>query len=175
LCRAIELKAVPHWTTVQKAAGRLLCSARVRRLIDETVALARDDGRGRGQGRVSHAAADSTGFDTHHVSRYFIWRTHRNRKGKQPARRVSYRRFGKLMVLVCCTTHLILNAEASAGPTPDIDQLASLMAHTPRGLTIERLVADAGFDSAANHQLLREEHGIMSVILYCSQFLGIVI
>ena len=104
-------------------------------LIDQSVALARDDGRGRGRHRVSHAAADATGFDTHHVSRYFIWRTHRTRKGKQPAKRVGYRRFGKLMVLVCCTTHLILNAEASAGPTPDIHQLAALMAHTPAGLT----------------------------------------
>ncbi|CAN5455639.1 hypothetical protein BH10PLA1_BH10PLA1_04610 [soil metagenome] len=51
-------------------------------------------------------------------------------------------------MLVCCASHLILGAVASAGPTPDIDQLDELMGHVTPVLTIERLVADAGFDSA---------------------------
>jgi hypothetical protein len=159
LREAIGLKSTPHWTTIQQTADRLLRSEQVQKLLEATIELLGP------RRRVKHAAADSTGFDTHHASRYFIWRKDNQKAdAKRPKKRVSYRRFGKLMVLVCCATHLVLGAAASAGPTPDIDQLQPLMARVPRAVTIERLVADAGFDSAHNHRLLREEHGIASII-----------
>jgi len=154
----IGLAVVPHWTTIQQAAERLLHSPQVQKLLDTTVVLLRP------KRRVKHSAADSTGFDTHHASRYFIWRKDNQKDRNRPRKRVSYRKYGKLMVLVCCASHLILAAVASAGPTPDIDQLAGLMGHVPPAVTIERLVADKGFDSAHNHRLLREEHGIVSTI-----------
>jgi hypothetical protein len=158
LCRAIELQQVPHWTTIQKAADRLLRSAEVHKLLDATLELTRP------RRRVKHSAADSTGFDTHHASRYFIWRSRRGKAGKEPKKQVRYKKYGKLMLLICCATHLVLAAVASAGPTPDIDELEGLMRRLPRSVTIERLVADAGFDSAYNHWLLREHHGIVSTI-----------
>jgi hypothetical protein len=158
LRETIGLAAVPHWTTIQQAAERLLQSPQVQKLLDTTVVLLRP------KRRVKHSAADSTGFDTHHASRYFIWRKDNQKDRNRPQKRVSYRKYGKLMVLVCCASHLILAAVASAGPTPDIDQLAALMGHVPPAVTIERLVADKGFDSAHNHRLLREEHGIASTI-----------
>src|SRR6266576_5373734 len=37
LCYAIELTKVPHFTTFQKAAQRLLTAAPARRLLDETI------------------------------------------------------------------------------------------------------------------------------------------
>lgn len=158
---AIGLDQVPHYTTIQKAAERLLTAGDVRKLLEQTVKLLESRRRAR---RVKHAAADSTGFDTHHASRYFIMRTHHTRAGKQARKPVSYKRYGKLMLLTCCATHMILAAVASAGPTPDIHQLEGLMERVPSGVRIERLVADAGFDSAHNHQLLREGHGIISTI-----------
>lgn len=158
LCQAIGLKHVPHYTTLQKAANRLLRDRQVRKLLQSTLQLERP------KRSVKHSAADSTGIETHHASRYFISRSHRTREGKQPKKQVSYRRFGKLMILICCASHLILAATASAGPTPDIDQLAPLLEQLPVATTIERLVADAGFDSAFNHQLLRDYHGIRSTI-----------
>lgn len=165
LRQAIGLKAVPHWTTLQKACARMLTSASVRRLLARTLALAHS---GRPTRRVKHSAADSTGFDTRHASRYFIWRRDGNAGGKsprkRPRKRVSYRRFGKLMVLACCASHMILAAVASAGPTPDVGELGGLLDQLPGNVVIERTVADAGFDSAHNHRLLREEHGIQSVI-----------
>ena len=51
--------------------------------------------------------------------------------GKQPKKRVSYKKFGKLMLIVCCATHAILAAVASAGPTPDVDQLAGILDRRP--------------------------------------------
>jgi Transposase DDE domain len=170
----IGLKGVPHYTTLQKASQRLLRVKNVRVLLDETVKRVR--GRKR---NVAYGAVDSSGFDAHHASRYFIWRTAANQKKnktdktekqrenkgeEQKKQRVSYKRFGKLMLIVCCATHAILAAVASVGPTPDIDQLDGVMAELAPSQTLLHLVGDAGFDSGHNHQLLREEHGVRSTI-----------
>ena len=160
LGEVIGLKSVPHYTTLQKASVRLLSQSRVRVLLDDTVRRIR-----RRKSRVKHAAADSSGFDAHHASRYFIWRRDNQKdKEKRPKKRVSYRKFGKLMLVICCATHAILAAVASAGPTPDINQLDGVLDQLPRSQTVLHLVADAGFDSAHNHWLLRDYHGIRSTI-----------
>jgi hypothetical protein len=41
LCSAIGLKKIPHWTTLQKAADRLLLAGSFRRLLSTTVDRAR--------------------------------------------------------------------------------------------------------------------------------------
>lgn len=156
---AIELTGVPHFTTLQKASRRLLKRDRVRRLIAYTI------DRIRGRSRVvPYAAVDSSGFDAHHASRYFVWRTAVKKKGKEPKKRMTYKRYGKLMLIICCATHAILAAVASAGPTPDIDQLDGVVAELPSRVTVRHVVGDGGFDSAHNHRLLREERGIRSTI-----------
>lgn len=159
LRNAIGLKTVPHYTTVQKASRRLLKLDRVRQLIDTTFAWIHPRSK-----VVSHAAADSSGFDAHHTSRYFVWRTSGRTSPKGPKKRTSYRRFGKLMLVVNTATHAIMAAVPSVGPTPDIDQLEEVLDQVPQSITIKRMVLDAGFDSANNHQLLRDYHGILSVI-----------
>jgi hypothetical protein len=177
LRRAIGLSAVPHYTTLQKASQRLLAVKNVRVLLDETVKRVR--GRKR---NVPYGAVDSSGFDAHHASRYFIYRSKANQKKKpkeqarksgenadksrekEQKQRVSYKRYGKLMLIVCCATHAILAAVASTGPTPDIDELDGVMAELVPSQTLLHLAGDAGFDSAHNHQLLREEHGVRSTI-----------
>jgi hypothetical protein len=68
------------------------------------------------------------------------------------------------MLIISAATHAILAAVASAGPTPDIDQLDGVVAELPGWATIHRMAADAGFDSAHNHHLLRDDHGILSTI-----------
>lgn len=156
---AIELTVVPHYTTLQKASRRLLKLDRARLLIDETVR--RIQGRAR---NVGYAAVDSSGFEARHASRYFIWRTSVKKKGKEPKKRHSYKRFGKLMLIVSCATHAILAAVPSAGPTPDIDQLDGVLAELPRSIAVGHMVGDAGFDSAHNHSLLRDYHGMRSTI-----------
>jgi hypothetical protein len=169
----LGLAKVPHWTTLQKASQRLLGIQHVRLLLDDTVKRVR--GRKR---NVAYGAVDSSGFDAHHASRYFIWRTsarrkkdqkgkgkkQRENKGKEGKQRVSYKRFGKLMLVICCATHAILAAVASTGPTPDIDQLDAVMAELAPSQTLLHLVGDAGFDSAHNHHLAREEHGTRTTI-----------
>jgi hypothetical protein len=71
-CAAIELAEVPHFTTFQKAAQRLLRAQPVLELLNETVAQVM--GRRR---RVPLAAIDSTGLESRHASGYFIHRRYR--------------------------------------------------------------------------------------------------
>jgi hypothetical protein len=160
LREVIGLRFVPHFTTLQKASRRLLKQKHFRRLLHTTVRFIH-----KRRGSVAYAAGDSSGFDAHHASRYFIWRRdNQKEKPKRPKKQVSYKRFGKLMVIVSCASHAILAAVASQGPTPDIDQLDSIMAEIPASLNIRHMLLDAGFDSAHNHTLLREELGILSTI-----------
>jgi hypothetical protein len=159
LCQVMELESVPHYTTLQKASRRLLKASSVRSLIQMTVK--RINGRRR---HIKYGAADSSGFDAHHASRYFIFRTKVNKKGKEPKKRQTYKHYGKLMTVIDTATHAILAAVPSVGPTPDIDQLQGVMSELPRSITMHHLVADAGFDSAYNHWLLRDYHGMRSTI-----------
>jgi Transposase DDE domain len=156
---AIELSSVPHFTTLQKASRRLLKIDRVRALIAET--LRRIWGSAK---VVPYAAVDSSGFDAHHASRYFVFRTSAYNKEQEPKKRTTYKRYGKLMLIISCATHAIMAAVASAGPTPDIDQLDGVVAELPPSVAVRHMVGDAGFDSAHNHSLLRDYHGMRSTI-----------
>lgn len=119
LCTAIELMAVPHWTTLHKASRRLLTNASVRRLIDDTVRRIR--GRKRA---IRHAAVDSSDFETRHASGYYGRRRDGNATDPtRPKKPVIYSTFGQLMLIVCCTTHAVLAVVASAGPTPDAREI----------------------------------------------------
>jgi hypothetical protein len=160
LRQALGLDSTPHFTTLQKASRRLLRLRHVRPLIARTVRMIQ-----RRRRNVPHAAGDSSGFDAHHASRYFIWRRDSQKHdAKRPKKRQRYKRFGKLMMIVDCRSHAILAAVASEGPTPDIDQLEQVMAELPASVNIQRMLLDAGFDSAGNHRLLRDQMGILSVI-----------
>lgn len=156
LCKAIELEHVPHFTTFQKAAARLLCSKRVDRLLDETVH--RMMGR---RSRVPLAAIDSTGLESRHASRYFV-----HRRDREPNRwqSTTYTRFPKLGVVVDCSNHFILGYLTGQGPKPDIRDLEPTLRHTTQRVRIEWLTADAGYDSESNHRLCREEYGIKTLI-----------
>jgi transposase len=157
LCAAIKLKRVPHFTTLQKVAHRLLRSHTVARLLATTVQC------GLGRRRcVETAGADSSGFDLTHASRYYVWR--RGKRKNSPQKRTTYRWFGKLQLLSDCRRHLILSTYVCRGPCPDVHQLRDLLAACVPGLKLNSLVADAGYDSESNHVMLREEKHIRSVI-----------
>jgi len=159
LCQVIGLESVPHFTTLQKASQRLLKLNHVRKLLTQTIHLIHKRRK-----NIPYAAGDSSGFDAHHASRYFIWRRDNKVNEKRPKKQVSYKRFGKLMVIVSCMSHAILGAVASQGPTPDIDQLDDVVDEVPPSVNLKHMVLDAGFDSAHNHRLLREERGLRSTI-----------
>ena len=167
LCQDLGLTKVPHFTTLQKAERKLLKDALIRRMLSQTLDLYSGPGRDDAPGhlpvahQVERVAIDSTGFETDRCSRYFVRRRSRSPGLWQTTR---YRRFAKLGIAVDCSNHLILGTHRTRGPRPDVDQLLPLLDGFCHNALPSQLVADAGYDSEGNHQLLRDSFGIESII-----------
>lgn len=156
LQQAIGLCRVPHFTTLQKAARRLLVSPLARRLIEATVR----DAMG-AKPTVALAAVDSTGLDSHYCSSYFV-----RRRSREPSlwQTTTYKKFPKLAAVCDCGNHLILSTFTTRGPSPDINQLQQTLTPAASHVAIATLLADAGYDSNSNHVFARETLGIETII-----------
>ena len=108
------------------------------------------------------SALDSSGFEAHHVSHYFV-RRRSSGPGKN-LQKMTYRRYPKLALVVDCQTHLILAAVPGRGPSPDVPHVieAVLAARTRR--VIETILADAGYDAEWVHRFIRDELDMRSLI-----------
>jgi len=153
---ALGLRAVPHFTTPQKAARRLLRRPAARRLFRTTVRRFLKRRR-----RVQRAALDSTGLDCGHASRHYIRR--RNGYTKQ-WQTVSYSRYAKLEAAFDCGSHLMIGVLASRGPQPDTDRFVPLLDAALANVRVESALADAGYDSEPNHCHARQHRGVRSFI-----------
>ena len=111
----LELKEVPHFTTLQKAAHRLTRKGPLKKLMDESViaAIATKTMRP----KVALSAIDSTGFESHHVSSYFV---RRKEKGGDRLQGMTYTRFPKAGIVADCRSYMVLAVLPSWGPSPDI-------------------------------------------------------
>jgi hypothetical protein len=153
----LQLKKIPHFTTLQKAHARILAFAPANQLLDATVRRALGE-----HPRVELAAGDSTGMESSQISPYFIRR--RSPKHKTP-QVTTYSRYPKLELLCDCRTHIVLNAITNTGPHPDTDRLRPLLfAPLSRGVGIQTALFDAGYDSETNHVFARECCHVRSVI-----------
>jgi hypothetical protein len=153
----IGLKAVPHFTTFQKAAQRLLAAQPGRRMFDAVLARALKD-RARSR-RVRLAAIDGTGLESHHVSRYFTKRKADGDHGKDR----TYAHFPKVVFVVDCTSHMILAAVPGRGPATDLLLFGRAFSQAVRRARIAVLLADADFDAEWLHGAVRS-HGIRTII-----------
>jgi hypothetical protein len=153
---ALGLTQVPHYTTPQKASRRLLRLPQVRRLFHATIRRFLKRRR-----RVRQAALDSTGLDLGHASRYYIRRRHGTTKRWQT---VAYSRVAKLEAAFDCRSHLLLAALVGRGPRPDADRFVPLLEAALATVGIGTALADAGYDSEANHRHARERRGVRSFI-----------
>jgi hypothetical protein len=158
LRRILGLSCVPHFTTLQKAAARLLSEPSARRILDQTT-------------RHRHpmfniAAIDSTGFErtqrSPHCSAVIARQRRRLEKtrGHTPPRRP----FTKLGIVVDVADHFVHAMHVGRGPRPDVDELIDLVGQVQHLDGVHTLLADAGYDSAANHAYLRDQLNITSVI-----------
>lgn len=146
----LGLKQVPHFTTFQKAAKRLLRSAEARRLLDATVRQAQS--RGRLSKRISLASMDGSGWESHHASAYYVRRCAKGQKTKQ---KLTYRRFPKAGVACDTATHFILGIVPERGPGPDIPHFGPLLEQSLSRTPITTLAADAGYDAEHTHWYAR--------------------
>jgi len=161
LRQVIGLKKTPHFTTIQKASRRLLRNASVQRLLDATVARARPRSRRKRRPRVRRAALDSSGFEAHHVSHYFV---RRRAKGGKRWQTTTYKRFPKLAVLCDCDRHLILWAVAERGPGPDITHFEQALVGATGRVRLQTLYADAGYDAEWVHVVGRDLLDVRTLI-----------
>jgi Transposase DDE domain len=152
---ALELKFVPHFTTLQKASTRLLLVPKARHLFQRTVRrfLKRRQ-------RVQRVAFDSTGLGLGRRSLYYV---RRRQKLDLPWQTVAYGRFAKLEAAVDCDSHLFLAVLVGRGPAVDVNRFVPLLQATMANCAPQSVLADAGYDSEANHRYAHQQ-GISSFI-----------
>lgn len=161
LCDDLQLKRVPHFTTLQKAQRRLLRFDLVRSMLGQSARFVLGQ-----RCVIARAAGDSSGFESGRISPYFVRRRARGQKnkGNPHYQTTRYTKFPKLAIVADCRTHLILAAWPTRGPTPDVHQLLPLLGQMAARWRIARLLLDAGYDSESNHDHLRETCAIKSYI-----------
>lgn len=167
-CRAIGMKRrkTPDHATLARAAQTLLTGRRLGRALDvlaEWFMLARLLGDTLG--------VDSTCHETHHRSRHYERRCRHhaapNRRTADAKRGKTARRTPKLSLGIDTRSHAILSAAARAGMGSDAPDFDDLLFHAWRrrgGRGIRKVLADAGFDSEANHEIARRDLGVRSYI-----------
>lgn len=151
---ALRLSSVPDYTTVYRFLRRLPDDA-IENVLGESVRRLRG---GRRRGRVS-AAVDGTGLAPQAVSTYFLRRVEQHAGGK-----TRYKHYLKWLVIADVQQQILLAQQARQGPWIDTRALPGLVdaaaQHVPLGLVL----ADAEFDSEANHQHVRQRWGAQSII-----------
>lgn len=156
LTATLGLDVVPHFTTLQKASQRLLRLRRANRLLTAIVRRAL-----RRRRKLALAAFDSTGFDSGHVSSYYV-----KRRSRDPSvwQTTTYTGFPKLEAGVDCASHLVIAAIPRRGPRVDVDRFIPLLEAALRRVKLGSALADAGFDSEPNHRYARQKRGVKSFI-----------
>jgi hypothetical protein len=137
LRNALGLHTVPHFTTPQKASRRILALPVARRLFRAVVRQFL--GRKR---RLRRVAFDATGIELGHASQYYVRRAEKT---------VLYSRYAKLEAAFDCDSHLMLAAIPGRGPKPDANRFVPLLNETQHVVRPKAVLADAGYDSEANH------------------------
>jgi len=131
------------------------------KLLDASVARARPRRRRKRRPRVKRSAVDSSGFESHHCSSYFV---RRRAKGRKHWQKTTYKTFPKLALLADCSNHMILAAIAERGPGPDITHFERIVCQAQPRAVMETLLADAGYDAEWVHRVGRHDLGIRTII-----------
>jgi hypothetical protein len=159
LCASFELAKVPHYTTLQKSSTRLLKKSNAQSLLTRTVHRAvRQKVLKK---RVRLGALDGTGFESHHISSYFVKRREKCGDRRQ---KTTYTRFPKAGILADCRSHVIICVVPGRGPGPDITHWRTALYDTLGRVRIDTLLADAGYDSEASHLFARQVLGCRTLI-----------
>lgn len=175
----LGLTVAPDHNTLWRAFDVILTTRRVGRMLDR---LANRFARAKLLGLARKPLAlDSTCFEQRHRSAHYDRRCRkmqqqqqqqpsRKRPGKwgksvNASRRRRARAMPKLAVAVAGACHLILAAKVRTGNGSDAPDFAGLLsAACRRAPGVRVVVADAGYDSEANHRLAREAMGVRSLI-----------
>jgi hypothetical protein len=159
LRKILELRdEVPHFSTLQKAAHRIKkheLDALLRGFLDlavRTKVLKKN---------IPLSAIDGTGFETRHISSYFV---RRRAKGEPNIyQTTTYTRYPKAGIVVDCRTHCVLSIVPGRGAGPDVIHFKKAVYEAEKNIHLKILTADAGYDSESSHVFARER-GICTII-----------
>lgn len=154
LRQALGLERVPHFSTLCYAQQRLMRAGLFQALQSQVWQVAQELGlmQDRPTGIV-----DATGLETHHVSRYDVWRA-----GYRHFRR---RRWPKLTLVGDEHSHLIAGSWVTWGPSQDSPQFTPAVRQAARHVDWDRVIADTAYDGEHNHVLCRQQLGIRSTVI----------
>ena len=150
----LQLPAVPDYTTLYRFLKRLDDDT-IDRGLTETVRQLR---RGRRSARVT-AGVDGTGLSQNAVSTFFIRRMEQHSRGM-----TRHRYWLKWLIVADLKQQILLAQRARQGPWCDTRALPGLVDAAGRRAPIGLVLADAEFDSEANHQHIRRRWGAHSII-----------
>jgi hypothetical protein len=160
LRKILELKyGVPHFSTIQKAAHRIkkkeldaLFAGGIDLAVQAKVL----------KKNVALSAIDGTGFESRHVSSYFVKR--RAKGEKNIYQTTKYTRYPKAGIITDCKTHLVVSIIPGRGAGPDIIHFNKAVTEAQKNVQLKILTADAGYDSERAHVFAREEYVIRTII-----------
>jgi IS5 family transposase len=160
----------PDHNTLCDAFDRLAKLDAFAPMLDELAAAFEAEGLLRLDERP--VAADSSHYESHHVSRHFERRRRRSREDEvgeavaRSERSATARGLPKLGIAVACACHLVLSLWAGTGAGGDHPHFETLAYHAWRRVSRSGLtfVADAGYDGDESHRLVRLDLNCTAVI-----------
>jgi|SRR5579863_3045993 len=151
---ALQLRSVPDYTTLYRFLKRLDDDT-IDRGLTETVRQLR---RGKRRARTT-VAVDGTGLSYNSVSTFFIRRIEQHSRGM-----THHRHWLKWLAVVDVKQQILLSQRARQGPWCDTRALPGLVDAAAQRVPIRLVLADAEFDSQANHLHIRQHLGARSII-----------
>ncbi len=168
----IELNQAPDHNTLWRAFGKLIKMRKVNKALDLLAEAQRADLTDALV--VTPLTIDGTCYEPHHSSKHYDRVCRRMQKeGEKPgkygtkvnaSRRAALRRMPKLALAVAAGTHRILAVKVSIGIGSDAPDFAPLLAASCKRARVSVVVADAGYDSEANHEFARDQMEVRSII-----------
>jgi hypothetical protein len=176
-CADIGLGHVPDHNTLCRGFKKIVTLRRINKMLDVTADWFT-------QARVLELSRkpltlDSTHFESHHVSRHFEQRRKQTSettrlpavksRGKPDktgsfTRGTTNRKLPKAAFAVAAACHVILAVAVGTGAGSDAPSFDRLLYDAWRRAPVKTVVADAGFDSEANHRIARLDMGVRSII-----------
>lgn len=111
---------------------------------------------------VKLTAIDGTGFESYHVSRYFVKR--RNKNDPSQYQQTTYARYPKVGLICDCSNRLILSGVTGRGPGPYITHYNKAIKEAVEQRAFQTILADAGYDSEKSHVSVRTNYRANTII-----------